>query len=78
MAGGKRGRGRPKMKLWVNNFAKHNDAKKNNSGNSSDSIDGTVTLPSLFMAKILLTTMQVRLRLKQALAQEEKSAIQIA
>ena len=28
MAGGKRGRGRPKKKLWAKEFAKHNDAKK--------------------------------------------------
>ena len=51
MVGGKRGRGRLKKKVRVNNCVKHNDAKKIKSGNGNDYIDGTLTLSSPAIVK---------------------------
>ena len=50
MVGCKRGHGQRKKTARVNNFVKHNNAKKTKSGNSNDFIDSTLPLPSLAIA----------------------------
>ena len=46
MVGCKQGHGQQKKTARVNNFVKHNNAKKTKSGNGNDFIDGTLPFPS--------------------------------